>query len=218
MGNQETLQHAAVLDPIDRASEIIFGVLMATSFTGTLSVASAGAGEVRTMMFAALGCNIAWGLTDAVMYVIRNLTERQRKIGLLNQLQSSADAQAGQRLIADELPERLAAGATPDILEAMRKILVTAQLPRATLTWRDFAAALRVCLLVILSTLPVVIPFLIFTETTLALRVSNLFAVATIFACGLILGRHAGGKPWRYGLAMSAIGLVLVGVIITLGG
>ena len=67
-----------VLDPVERVSEVIFGVLMAMTFIGALSVATGGREEVRTAMIAALGCNIAWGLVDAVMYVIAILTERTR--------------------------------------------------------------------------------------------------------------------------------------------
>ena len=51
-----------VLDPIERVSEVIFGLLMAMTFIGSLSVATAGREEVRTMMITALGCNLAWGL------------------------------------------------------------------------------------------------------------------------------------------------------------
>lgn len=68
-----------VLDPIDRVSEIIFGLLMALSFTGSLSVAT-GHEEIRTVLAAALGCNIAWGLVDAVMYLVGTATERARDL------------------------------------------------------------------------------------------------------------------------------------------
>lgn len=67
-----------VLDPIDRVSEIIFGLLMALSFTGSLSVATEH-DEIRTVMAAAIGCNIAWGLVDAVMYLVGTATERARE-------------------------------------------------------------------------------------------------------------------------------------------
>ena len=67
-----------VLDPIERVSEVIFGVLMAMTFIGALNVATGGREEVRTAMIAALGCNIAWGLADAVMYIVAILTERTR--------------------------------------------------------------------------------------------------------------------------------------------
>jgi VIT1/CCC1 family predicted Fe2+/Mn2+ transporter len=214
----DTPEKKRVLDPIDRASEIIFGVLMATTFTGTLSVATAGSQEIRTMMFAAVGCNIAWGITDAVMYLIGTITERHRKISLLLKLQAIGDPKAGQRLIADALPERLAAGATPSVLEAIRKRLLAIQAPKSVLGRNDFSGALGVLVLVILSTFPVVVPFLFFKEAQVALRISNLLAVTTMFACGLVLGRYAGGKPWQYGLAISGIGVVLVGIIIALGG
>ncbi len=72
-------QHSSrVLDPIDRVSEVIFGVLMAMTFIGAMNVATAGRQEVRSAMIAALGCNVAWGLTDAVMYMVAVLTERTR--------------------------------------------------------------------------------------------------------------------------------------------
>jgi VIT1/CCC1 family predicted Fe2+/Mn2+ transporter len=69
---------ARVLDPIQRVSEVIFGVLMAMTFIGAMNVATAGAQEVRTVMKTALGCNLAWGLADAVMYLISVITERTR--------------------------------------------------------------------------------------------------------------------------------------------
>ena len=93
-----------LLDPIDRVCEVVFGVLMALSFTGALSVATAGHQEVRTMMFTALGCNLAWGLVDAVMYLIRTAIERRRKNTLLAQLRTTRDELETHRLITDALP------------------------------------------------------------------------------------------------------------------
>jgi hypothetical protein len=40
----------------------------------------------------------------------------------------------------------------------------------------------------------------------------------TLFVSGYLLGRRAGGKGWHFGLAMAAIGSMLVGIIILLGG
>jgi hypothetical protein len=51
---------------------------MAVTIVGSLSIATAGQDEVRTVLIGALGCNIAWGLVDAVMYVVRTATERAR--------------------------------------------------------------------------------------------------------------------------------------------
>ena len=67
-----------VLSPVDRASEVVFGLIMALTFTGGLSVATASQTEVRAMLIGALGCNLAWGMVDAVMFVLANMAERGR--------------------------------------------------------------------------------------------------------------------------------------------
>jgi hypothetical protein len=41
---------------------VLFGLVMVLSFTGSLSVAEAGREDIRSMLVAALGCNLAWGV------------------------------------------------------------------------------------------------------------------------------------------------------------
>src|SRR5262249_21070463 len=50
-----------ILEPMDRISEVLFGLIMALTFTLTLGVVTADRIQVRTMLLAALGCNLAWG-------------------------------------------------------------------------------------------------------------------------------------------------------------
>ena len=207
-----------VLDPIERVSEVVFGVLMAMSIVGTLSVTTAGEDQIRTLMLGAIGCNLAWGLTDAVMYLVGTKTERQRRISLLQRLHAATDSAEAHRLIAGELPERIAAGASPAALEALRQHLLAIRLPHAVLTARDYAGALGVFTLVVLSTFPVVVPFLFIDQVALAMRTSNLLGLATLFIGGYLLGQYAGGSRWKYGFGMTAIGAVLVAIIVALGG
>ena len=68
-----------ILSPVDRLSEIIFGTIMALTFTGTLSIATAGREDVREMLVGAIGCNIAWGIVDGVMFVIAGLLLRKKE-------------------------------------------------------------------------------------------------------------------------------------------
>src|SRR5215204_5800644 len=68
------------LEPIDRVSEVLFGLIMVLTFTGSLSVAEAGHEDVRTMLIGALGCNLAWGVIDAVLYLMGCLSERAQGI------------------------------------------------------------------------------------------------------------------------------------------
>jgi len=65
-----------VLEPHERISEVLFGLIMVLTFTGSLSASEAGRAEIRTMLIGALGCNLAWGVIDAVLYVMGNLAEK----------------------------------------------------------------------------------------------------------------------------------------------
>jgi VIT1/CCC1 family predicted Fe2+/Mn2+ transporter len=209
-----------VLEPVDRVTEVIFGLLMAMTFTGTISVATSGQEEERTMMIAALGCNLAWGLADAVMYLLRTLIERTRNRTLLGILSGGADAATGQALIAEALPPRLMAAAGTEELESLRQRLIShSGMPApASLGWDDFKGAIGVFLLVVASTFPLVVPFLLLDETGLAVRLSNLIGLVVLFTAGWILARYAGAKPWMGGLAMAVTGAALIVAIIALGG
>ena len=73
-------------------------------------------------------------------------------------------------------------------------------------------------LLVFLSTLPIVVPFIFLHEPRFALRLSNAVAVAMLFLSGYALGAYSGNRPWKVGLSMVIVGVALVGVAIALGG
>lgn len=217
---EEKQKRSRVLDPIERVSEIIFGLIMALSFTGSLSAATAAREEIRTMMFAALGCNLAWGLVDGVMYLVSLMTERTRNLMLLRRVRSAAAPHEAHAIIADAMPGRLGTVISAEALEDMRRRLAALPEPpaRGHLGRDDFVGALGVFLIVVLTTFPVVVPFMLFSETLLAMRVSNAVALVILFACGFTLGRYAGGIPWRSGFAMATIGVFLVAATIALGG
>ena len=78
MKDATTSKRPRLVDPVDRVAEALFGLIMAVTIVGSMSIAEAGRNEVRTVLIAALGCNLAWGLVDAVMYLVRTLVERTR--------------------------------------------------------------------------------------------------------------------------------------------
>ena len=209
-----------VLEPVERLSEILFGLIMALTITGAVSVATADRFAMRTMLLAALGCNIAWGIIDAGMYLMARLGERGRNVLAVHAVRETANREEANRLIADELPPLLAPAFQPAQLELIRerisKIPASDLSPR--LTRRDWQGALGVCVIVILSTFPVVIPFIVIADARLALRVSNTLAVILLFLCGFLFGRHAGLQPLTTGLVMVGVGIALVSVAVALGG
>jgi VIT1/CCC1 family predicted Fe2+/Mn2+ transporter len=205
---------------MDRISEVLFGLIMVLTCTSTISVVTADRIQIRTMLIGALGCNLAWGIIDAGMYLMARLHEQGRNILMLRAAREASAPEAAQAAIAGALPPLLASVLTQEQLELMRQKL--RQLPeppmRPSLTKKDWVGAVAVCLLVFLSTLPVAIPFMLTNDARLALRVSNAIAILMLFLCGYLFGRHAGLRPWLSGLSSVAIGSVLVIVAIALGG
>ena len=171
------------------------------------------------MLLAALGCNLAWGIIDASVFLMARFNQRGRNAMQLRAVRTAADIADAHRIIANALPPVLASVLPPGQLELMRQRLL--QLPepeRPRLAERDGLGAMGICLLSFLSTFPIVIPFILIGDARLALRLSNAVAIGMLFVCGYALGRCAGFRPWATGLLMVAVGLVLVGVAIALGG
>jgi hypothetical protein len=49
------------LEPVERISEFLFGLIMVLTLTCTFNVREANHSSVRTLLKDALGCNVAWG-------------------------------------------------------------------------------------------------------------------------------------------------------------
>jgi VIT1/CCC1 family predicted Fe2+/Mn2+ transporter len=102
----------------------------------------------------------------------------------------------------------------------MRQRLLSLHEPpeHARLSVSDWRGAFGVFLLVFLSTLPVVVPFMVMQSAMAAVRVSNAVAIGMLFAAGVAYGRIVGWLPWMFGISMVALGGVLVALTIALGG
>jgi VIT1/CCC1 family predicted Fe2+/Mn2+ transporter len=220
MSDESNQSRKRLLDPMERISEILFGLIMVLTFTCSFSVAGAGRHEIRQMLIAALSCNLAWGIIDAVFYLMGCLSEQGHGIIVLRAVHKAADPAEAHRLIADALPPRLASVLPETELEVMRQKLARLPEPPAhpRLAKDDWLAAAGVFLLVFLSTFPVVVPFIFVREPRLALRVSNAVAIAMLFMAGCAFGRYSGFRPWKVGLGMVVIGIAMVGITIMLGG
>jgi hypothetical protein len=208
-----------VLDPVDRASEILFGLIMVLTFTLSLGATDAGREEVSVVLIGALGCNIAWGLIDAIMYLIGVQGERWIEAAWLGTIRGEQDPAHGRVLVADQLPPVVLPALTEADLERIRLHLaaLAESPPRPTWQSEDMLAAGGVFLLVFLCVFPVVLPFMLFSDIGLALRVSNIVAILLLFLTGFAFGQHV-GRPWQTGSMMVVIGIALVAIAIALGG
>jgi VIT1/CCC1 family predicted Fe2+/Mn2+ transporter len=216
-----TLRSKQLLTPDERVAEVLFGLIMVLTFTCSFSVATGDQTTTRELVIAALGCNFAWGLIDAIFYLMTSFSERGRNILALERLRMTRNADEARALVADAFPPLIASVLTPAEFERIRGALAAmVDVPEHPyLTKNDWLAALGVFLLVFLSTLPVVVPLWLIPDVKLALRVSNAVAVVMLFIAGYAFGRYAMRRLWwATGLAMVALGVVLVAITIRLGG
>src|SRR6516165_11427862 len=146
MPEQPASSSKRVLDPEERIAEVLFGLIMVLTITGSLSAATAGRSEIRTMLFGALGCNLAWGIIDGVLYLMGCLAERSQRLHILHSVRRTTDPQKAQRLIASALPPLVASVMQPAELETIHQRLN--QLPeppsKAGLRGSDYLGGLGV--------------------------------------------------------------------------
>jgi hypothetical protein len=177
---------------------------------------------VRQLLVAALGCNIAWGFIDAVMYVMNCLTERAEKAYVVRAIREAPDPHAALQVVRDEVEPRFGALAGKPqrdaVCHAILEYLSHAEPPPPGITRDDLYGAAACFWLVFLSCLPAAAPFLIFADPHRALRVSNALLVAMLFLVGQKWAQYTHMNRFAAGTVMVAIGLALVGVAILLGG
>src|SRR5512136_2146929 len=113
-----------ILEPCDRISEVLFGLIMVLTFTGSLSVAESGREDVRTMLIGALGCNIAWGIIDGILYLMGCLAEQGNRLRSWRAFKQAPNPEAAHQVVAGLLPPKMAELLTTTELEAVRLKLV----------------------------------------------------------------------------------------------
>jgi VIT1/CCC1 family predicted Fe2+/Mn2+ transporter len=211
------------LDPAESLAEILFGLIMVLTCTlGASLIVSTDLAQARALLLTALGCNLAWGVIDAALYVMGNLFLRSRNARLMRAIQSAPDEAAALDIVKQSFEPRIADLGKPEDRDRLYRDLQGAvartEASHARVTADDLRGALAVFLLVVGTALPAAVPFLLIADPLRALRVSNLVLVALLFIVGFHWARYIGGNGWRTGLAMMLFGLALVGVAIALGG
>ena len=212
------------LEPGESLAEVLFGLIMTLTFTlgAGLLVEQGEPAAVQELLIATVGCNIAWGIIDGMLYISGQIFERAR-MKRLGQLIRTADTEEAAAAVVEEELEDLV-GITVD--EAERADLyrrmarhVRASEPRAVSVGRaDLYGALASFWMVFFASIPAALPFLLIDDAKIALRVSNGILVCLLFVAGYKWAHHTALRPWRTGLVFMTAGFALVVMAIALGG
>lgn len=165
---------------------------------------------------------MAWGVIDAAMYLMNSITVRTSKMRLVTAVQGASSSAAALALIRDEVEPELQELLNPDEREAFSssvfRHISRAQAPTKILSRDDVYGALACFVLVFLSSLPAVLPFLFFAQPRSALRVSNFLLIAILFVVGQKWADYLGINRLACASIVVLVGLALVGVAVLLGG
>ncbi len=211
------------LDPASRLGEILFGLIMVLTATLTAGLtAGSGKAGVRQLLHAAVGCNIAWGIIDAVMYVMNCMVQRGGRARVVRAVQSAPNRTAALNIIREAVEpsfEPLAgAGNREALYESILQHVAHVKTAKTRVAKEDLYGAFACFWLVFISCLPAAAPFLLFPNPTRALRVSNFLLIGMLFVVGQKWAEYANTNRLLAGLAMVVVGLALVGVAVLLGG
>lgn len=220
-----------LLDPIDRLSETVYTVLIALIFTLAYRIFHFGgetgpdfsSGYGTELFFAILGAAVAWGVIDGIMYAMMEVFARSERHGLLYEIQSADAEETAVSVIADELDFILEPITSDDQRQALYLDILShlrEGRPQAVgLQREDVFGALGSVLIAVSAITPSLLPFLLLpANTALAIRISNVVSFVVLFGAGYRWGQYTGTSPWKTGLILAGVGLLMVLIAIPLGG
>lgn len=209
------------LDPASRLGEILFGLIMALGFTGAVRLGHEQA-DNRALFIGILGCNLAWAIVDGVMYVLTALFENGRKARLIRSVLAAPSEEAALKAVGDEIDAPLLALTTPEELRSLQvgilALVRRAGPERARIRRTDLLGGLAVSVIIAVSTVPIVAPYLLVADPDLAVRLSHGIALILLFLLGMWWARVVGANPLAIGASLTLIGGLLVLLTIALGG
>jgi hypothetical protein len=214
------VKEAGVLNPVDRISEVLFGLIMVLTFTGAISASTDAREDVRQLLWAALGCNVAWGFVDAIMYLMNVALERGHALQVIKKIRNATSEVTAAEILKEEIQPGIAGLMTEAELNAISARMKSIPEPSKSnlVTVTDLWSGVQIFLLVFLCTFPVAIPFGIIENLEVAMRTSNGVALLLLFTGGFILAGYAGFKRILTATVYTLIGVALVALTMALGG
>ncbi len=211
------------LSPGTRLGEILFGLIMTLTFTlGAAAFFGGTEGASRSLLYATIGCNVAWGIIDAALMLFGTIFDRSRLARLGNAIATTSTDEGAVAIVANELDETLVPITTPDQRRALYHDVIAqvrrTERKRPRLTKADFYAAAAIFWSVFIASFPAALPFLLIDDPWIALRASNALLIAILFWVGYRWAGYTNIRPAYAGFVLVAISFTLVAIAIPLGG
>jgi len=212
------------IDPGDALGEVMFGIIMTLTFTvGARYFMVRGEFDTNELIVGAVGCNIAWGIIDAVLFVLGALFFRSQRARFYQSLRAAPDEQSALSAVADQFgledePLAIPVDQRAKLYQAILAVSRSASPAPIRITKDDMTAAVLVFALVALTAVPCIIPFLVFKDESFALTISNTVQIALLFIGGYRWGSYTAVTPWKVGATVAVLGFGMCMLTVLLGG
>lgn len=211
------------LTPAGRLQEIIYALIMVITVTSTVSRTVPDSDQgIRTLIFAVLGCNIAWGIVDGVMYILTSLFNRNRSCKMIRDAASAASPGDAMSVIDGEFNPPFEWMLDHDqrrtLNEEIMEHVVNMRPPPVKFTRQELIGGALCFVVTFMTTLPAVTPFFFVHDMHLAIRLSNAVALTMLFLVGFEFARLTDKNPLTTSVGLVALGGVVVIITIILGG
>jgi hypothetical protein len=210
------------LDPTERLDELLFALIMVLSITLGVTLATDEGGSASQVVWTIVGCNLAWGLIDGCMHIVTRLFDRSSKARLVQALRSGGSQAEQVATVGSVLDDQLSALTSADERRVLYLKIASrlrgAEVQRTRVAAEDVYGGLAIVWLMVLATIPAIVPFLFISERFVAARVSNGLVLLTLFAAGYGFARSIHANPWMLGWSTAVFGLAMVLIVVMLGG
>ncbi len=214
------------LDPVDRLPEVVLGLILVLTVTGTLRVSISQNGfSAVDLLLTAIGVNVAWGIVDGVMYAIGSYFTRNRYATITKALGKDRNNAKAKEALTDDLDNTIIHNLNASDQERIVAIVTNAapNVVDRRAFFRDFSddliGGIWIFFTVFVTLFPVIIPFIILpNDPLLALNISNVIALVMMFIIGVEWGGYAGIRRLGPGIGFLVIGTIITVITLYLGG
>lgn len=205
---------------------MLCGVIMVLVMIGylKLSLQEGGSEFQKIMLFVPLGCNAAWGIIDGIMYVLINLRDRGNKSKLLTMIKSSKDqndaiAAIKKKYGDSSLMNLLNKDTQMNVYQEIYTSLTNATIEKPKGVSKADVRTVLLTLIVVTSIgVPLIIPFILFNDVWLAIRISHVIGLVMLFSIGYWWAKVASRHRIRSAVALTILGVAIVGMTQLLHG
>jgi VIT1/CCC1 family predicted Fe2+/Mn2+ transporter len=210
------------LTPSERLSEALYSLILVLTVISAIEITLPRDQQTSSiLLFAALGTSVAWGMVDAVVYVLTGLHERNHHVRVVSRVKKRPKAEAISQIeeeLEDSLIGVLDIEERDRIAEQVYATMHNSTPKRQGVRKDDIFGGTASFLISFLVVLPPVMPFVLDLPLDYAIRLSNVIAVAMLFIVGYVSGGLGGMNRIRWALTITVLGVVIVLVTILLGG